>query len=237
MTDSLPTFNKQNLAMLEPLMQRLGHPFRQPELLAMALRTPGSTAKKLSSYERLEFLGDRVLGLFVAQELYQRYPLERQGDLSKRLVGLVRQETLVELAANIDLITYVRQLGGLSAKEVTPSVISDVVEAVIAAIYVDAGYERTVAVLANLWQEFLARDLRPPLDAKTELQEWSQARNLGLPEYTVLAAKGAAHQPIFCVQVKLPNWPAQVGEGKNKRAAEQAAANALLKEIAGKHDA
>jgi ribonuclease-3 len=235
MTASSPASNKILAETLAPLQARLGHDFADLDLLAMALRTPGSTNKKLSSYERLEFLGDRVLGLFVAQELYRRYPHERQGDLSKRLVAMVRQETLVELADTLDLIRYVRQLGGLSAKEVTPSIISDVVEALIAAIFVDAGFDRAMQVLQHLWQGFLDRDLRPPLDGKTELQEWSQARNLGLPEYSVLETKGSAHQPIFRVQVKLPNWPPQIGEGKSKRAAEQAAAAALLREVGGGH--
>lgn len=217
--------------MLRPLEARIQYHFQDMGLLAMALRTPGSTAKKLSSYERLEFLGDRVIGLFVAHTLYHRYPHEKQGDLSKRLVALVRQETLVELADAWNLVHYVRQLGGLSAKEITPSILSDVVEAVIAAIYVDAGFERAAEILKPLWRDFIDRDVRPPLDAKTELQEWSQARALGLPQYTVLETRGSAHQPIFRVQAELGEYPPQIGEGKNKRAAEQAAATALLQHL------
>ncbi|TAH33149.1 MAG: ribonuclease III [Alphaproteobacteria bacterium] len=213
---------------LRPLEQKLDYQFRDRSLLEKALRTPGSIVKKLQSYERLEFLGDRVLGLIVAEMLYHRFPEERQGDLSKRFVALVRQETLVEIAKQIELLDFTSSVADVPAKDITPSMLSDVMEALIAAIYVDAGFVKSVEIIGRLWQPMIDRHAAPPRDAKTELQEWAQARGLGLPKYDVTQTKGRAHQPTFTVQVSLAQYPVKSGTGKNKRIAEQEAAGQLL---------
>ena len=213
---------------LAPLQLTLGYQFRDAVFLKQALRTPGSISKKLQSYERLEFMGDRVLGLIIAQELFNRFPQERQGDLSQRFVALVRQETLVEIAGQIDLKSFVRKIGNIPDKDITPSMLSDVLEAVIAAIYVDAGFEKTTEIISRLWAPFIERDREPPRDAKTELQEWGQARGLPLPRYDVMHTDGAAHKPVFTVCVKLGDHPIKTGVGSNKRDAEQQAAAELL---------
>ncbi len=220
---------------LSSLETHIGYRFNDQVLLKQALRTPGSISKKLQSYERLEFLGDRVLGLLVAQELYNRFPTERQGDLSKRFVALVRQETLVEVATSIELTKYVRKIGDIPEKDITPSVLSDVMEALIAAIYVDAGFGVAQQIIAKFWAPYIERDSKPPRDAKTELQEWAQARGLGLPKYDVASTKGSAHQPTFDIRVQLAHFPAKDGTGKNKRAAEQDAAAKLLEFLESTH--
>ncbi len=220
---------------LRPLEEKLDYRFQNRALLEKALRTPGSIIKKLQSYERLEFLGDRVLGLVVAEMLYHRFTEERQGDLSKRFVALVRQEALVEVAKQIDLLNFACKIGDVQAKDITPSVLSDVMEAVIAAIYVDVGFAKTAEIIGRLWQPLVERDSAPPRDAKTDLQEWAQARGLGLPKYDVTQTKGKAHQPTFTVQVSLANYPVKSGTGKNKRIAEQEAAGQLLAELEKNH--
>lgn len=222
--------------LLKPLEEKLGYAFKDRVLLKQALRTPGSISKKLMSYERLEFLGDRVLGLIVAELLYNRFTEERQGDLSKRFVALVRQETLVEVAQQIDLIYFVRKIGNIPEKDITPSVLSDVIEALMAAIFLDAGCEKATEIISKFWKPLIERDINPPRDAKTELQEWAQARNLGLPNYQVVAMQGAAHKPHFKVEVSLAKYPAQQGEGGNKRQAEQEAAALLLDYLENPHD-
>ncbi len=221
---------------LSPLQITLNYQFKDTQLLKQALRTPGSITKKLLSYERLEFLGDRVLGLIIATELYNRFPNERQGDLSKRFVSLVRQETLVEISKQIDLAHYVRKIGNIPEKDITPSVISDVMEALIAAIFVDAGLHKSAEIILHLWQAVIDRDVKPPRDAKTDLQEWAQARSLALPRYDVIKTGGAAHQPVFTVTVSLGHYPVKTGVGKNKRAAEQQAASDLLAHLESVHE-
>ena len=222
--------------LLQPLQQKIDYQFRNPDLLKQALRTPGSIAKKLQSYERLEFLGDRVLGLIIAEILYNKFENERQGDLSKRFVALVRQETLVEIAQGIDLIYFVKKIGNIAEKDITPSVLSDVMEALIAAIYLDAGFQKSIEIIGRFWMPIVDRNVRPPRDAKTELQEWAQARGLALPKYNVINTVGEAHRPMFTVEVVLGKHPVKRGEGKNKRQAEQIAAADLLEYLESRDD-
>lgn len=212
-----------------------GYRFYDPALLARAL-THGSAVKRGQAHEsneRLEFLGDRVLGLIVADMLYRALPHEAEGALSKRHAGLVRRETLADLAQALDLGPRLHLAraeednGGRS----NPSLLADAFEAVLGAIYLDGGYAAADAVLRPLIGPRLHDMSAPPRDAKTRLQEWAQARGHELPLYETVGQDGPPHAPTFAVTVCVaPHRPA-TGQGSSKQQAQQAAARALLERL------
>lgn len=218
------------------LSARLGHDFQDVKLLRRALThasaTRGSGGEPIS-YERLEFLGDRVLGLIVAKLLFLRFPGEPEGDLARRLAALVRKETLAEVAGALDLGRYIEfgpgeQEGGGADN---PSVLADACEAVIGALYLDGGLTAAERFVLPYWTPFLEAEHRPPLDAKTALQEWAQGRALPLPVYEEIAREGPPHEPLFTVEVRVEGLPPATAQGRSKRTAEQAAAENLLAQL------
>ena len=218
---------------LTALAARLGHSFKNPRLLTQALTHPSAVEAGSRSYERLEFLGDRVLGLIVADLLLAKFPKEAEGALARRLAQLVRRETLAQVAAELDLGRHLilarseRQAG----EETNPALLADACEAIIAALYLDGGLAAAQAFVEPLWAPLLAADRKPPQDAKTALQEWAQGRGLPLPDYRELQREGPAHGPVFTVEVSVRGEPPAMGEGRSKRLAEQAAAGALLRRL------
>ncbi len=207
------------------------HIFAEPELLQAALTHPSTGGKESRHrYERLEFLGDRVLGLNIAERLYQRFPTEDEGALSKRLVGLVRREALAEVAESIGLEHHITSAPSARADSgrARESMLADACEALIGALYLDGGLEPARAFVHRHWETLLDATPKPPHDAKTSLQEWLQGRGMSLPDYQVIAQEGAAHAPVFTVQVLAENGQSAKADGTNKRAAEQAAATLLL---------
>ena len=221
---------------LEALEEALGHRFSRPRLLRQAL-THSSTARgpaeRARTNERLEFLGDRVLALVVAEFLYERFPDEDEGALALRHVALVRRETLARVAADIGLAPYVILSAGEdeSGGRENPGLLADTCEAVIAALFLDGGWEAAAAFVRARWEP-LAVSGTPPKDAKTELQEWSQARGRGLPTYRVVDRHGPAHEPSFLVEAVVDGRPPVTATGPSKRAAEQSAAESLLDAMA-----
>lgn len=217
----------QDLAALE---EKIGIHFKNPDLLAQALVHSSSRRDRRQSNERLEFLGDRVLGLAVAALLYHSYPDEDEGDLGYRFTALVRSETLAEVARGLDLGRFLSLSSGEDSTggRKNPGLLSDACEAVIGAIYLDAGFEPARAFVERHWQPILEHHQRPPKDAKTRLQEWGQSRGLPLPAYRTVRRTGPDHAPRFVVSVTLGDAGHAEGEGASKRMAEQAAAEALL---------
>lgn len=214
---------------LDSLAAALGHDFADPGLLREALTHP-SAAVPGPSYERLEFLGDRVLGLAVADLLMARFGAESEGDLARRLAALVTREPLVEVARAVGLGRFIRLA---KAEEDTggrenPAILADCCEAVIGALYLDGGFEAARGFIARHWEGLIAADLTPPQDAKTALQEWAQGRKKPLPQYRTVAAEGPAHEPLFRVEVSVEGHPPVTAQGPTKRAAERAAAQELL---------
>ena len=216
------------------LADALGHHFARPELLDQALTHPSAAGS--APYERLEFLGDRVLGLVVAHMLYRAFPKEPEGALARRYTALVRKEALARIAETIDLGACMRvgeaEQTGLGRR----NLLADACEAVIAALFLDGGYEAAERFVERWWQPLLAEQEEPPLDVKTALQEWAQARALPLPSYRLIGREGPAHDPLFDVEVSLPNWPPAQGRGRSRRAAEAAAAEGLLARLKGEAD-
>jgi ribonuclease-3 len=220
------------------LAERLGHGFARPELLVRALTHPSAASRRGGiddSYERLEFLGDRVLGLIVADLLLVRFPREPEGALAVRHAELVRRETLAEVASEIGLDDYLRLAKGEEAagERHNPALLSNACEAVIGALYLDGGLAAAEAFVEPLWRGRLEVDAHPPQDAKTGLQEWAQARALGLPKYREVGREGPAHEPHFTLEVEVAGQEPARGEGRSKRLAEQAAAARLLARLRG----
>jgi ribonuclease III len=216
---------------------RIGHRFADPALLGEALThssAVGAARRTRRSNERLEFLGDRVLNLVIADLLMTRFPRESEGSLSKRHAGLVRRETLAEIGRELELGRWLElgrsELDG--GGEANPAILADALEALIGALYRDGGLAVAEDFIRRRWRSRLHEMRKPPRDAKTSLQEWAQARGLGLPSYSVVGTAGPPHAPHFEVMVALADLPpAQAGAG-SKRAAEQAAARELLSSVA-----
>jgi ribonuclease-3 len=210
------------------LERRLGYHFARRDLLVTAL-THGSTGTA-ETYQRLEFLGDRVLGLIVTEILIDAFPKAPEGELSRRLAELVRKETCAEVASALDIGAAVRfgQNRTPRAQLLTTNVLSDVCEAVIAAIYQDAGLEAARSFVAAHWGPRIAAGAPPAQNAKAALQEWSQAQGLGVPEYLIMAKSGPDHDPHFEVAARVGTLPPANGTGRTRREAEQDAAGAML---------
>jgi ribonuclease III len=215
------------------LEQRIGYHFSDSALLESAL-THISALKgarnRANSYQRLEFLGDHVLGLVISDMLYRVFPKADEGELSRRLADLVRKETCAEIARAIDLGAAIR-VGSSehnAGARTRPAILADVCEAVIGAVYLDGGYKASEGLVERLWQERLQAKGQPLRDPKTVLQEWAQARGLPTPAYREVARSGPDHSPEFRVAVQLPAFAPAEGSGRSKRAAEQAAAAAML---------
>jgi len=207
----------------------LGHEFARPGLLVEAL-THGSAAQSRRDNQRLEFLGDRVLGLVIAEALLEAAPDAREGDLAPRLNALVRRETCAEVAGEVGLgpaLVMGRSEQASGGRRKT-ALLGDAMEAVIAAIYLDAGFATARETVRRLWGGRISAVPEAARDAKTALQEWAQARGLPPPDYVETARSGPDHAPEFEIEARLESGPSAVARAGSKRAAQQAAAAALL---------
>jgi ribonuclease-3 len=221
---------------LTALQQRLQHPFSNTALLRQAVTHRSFSA---DHYERLEFLGDSVLGLAISDLLYARLGSLPEGDLSRVRANLVRQETLHQIALTMGLPEVLRLGEGelRSGGQKRASILADALEAIIGAVYLDAGFSQAQALVHRLFE---AVEINPHMDAiskdaKTELQEWLQGRKLKLPVYTVVGTLGAAHKQSFDVECEVPELRlSERGIGGSRRAGEQAAAAAMLQTIKAK---
>jgi ribonuclease-3 len=213
------------------LERRIGHVFADPHLLERALTHVSAAAGEGGrSNQRLEFLGDRVLGLAVSELLYRTFPDAVEGELSHRLSDLVRRETCSAMATGWDLAAHLL-LGSGEAKaggRRKPATLADAAEAVLGAVFLDAGYEAARGVIERSLSDKVNSPSRPPRDPKTALQEWAQGLGKTTPTYAVLERAGPDHAPRFCVAARIEGLAEAVGRGGSKRAAEQSAALALL---------
>lgn len=212
----------------------IGHVFAAPALLAQAL-THDSFINKVSErtqggYERLEFLGDRVLGLVIAELLFAEHPDLKEGLLARRFAELVRRAACEEAAEAWGLAASIRvapqDKGGQSP--LTASVKADVCEAVIGAVFLDAGYEAARHVVERAWRPLLAAPPAATPDAKSALQEWTQGKAIAMPVYAVTARGGSDHLPHFTVSVSISGFDPEFGRGASKRDAQQEAARQFL---------
>jgi ribonuclease-3 len=219
--------------MLTSLENALGYTFTQRDLLHQALThasMPGTV-----SYERLEFLGDRVLGLVMAEWLLEAFPTESEGAIAKRFAALVRKEALLQVAEALNLSIHVRSFMGDRAllARGQDGVLADCCEALIAALYLDAGLDTARAFIRRYWDDQLTQRDRPPQDAKSALQEWAQARGYDRPEYTIIETKGPDHNPDFTIKVTVKGLREEIiATGTSKKQAEQRAAEQALRWLA-----
>ena len=212
---------------------RLGHDFARPELLIRALTHSSISAPTRPDNQRLEFLGDRVLGLVMAEALLAADAEASEGRLAPRFNALVRKETCAEVAREIDLGAVLKlgrseMLSGGRRKE---ALLGDAMEAVIAAIYLDGGFEAARAIILRLWGARIQSVEADARDPKTALQEWAQGRGLAPPRYVEIAREGPDHAPVFTIAARLENGQEERATAGSKRQAEQAAAKALLARV------
>jgi ribonuclease III len=205
--------------------------FHNPDLYDLAMTHRGVHGEQ--NNQRLEFLGDRVLGLVVAEMLCAAFPEAREGDLAKRHAALVCGETLSSLAQRIGLgdEMILAESEAVSGGRENSSNLEDACEALIGALYLDRGLEAAAAFIRTHWTPLLEQALIPPKDAKTSLQEWGQAKGLPLPEYKEISRTGPDHAPEFIIDVHLKGYAPATGKAFSKRAAEQAAARAFLETV------
>ena len=230
---SAPERPKRTRRRASSLEARIGYRFREAALLEQALTHISALSgvrNRAGSYQRLEFLGDHVLGLVVSDMLFRAFPRADEGELSRRLADLVRKEACADVASSIELGAAIRlgtsesNAGGRSRV----AILADVCEALIGAVFVDGGYDAAAGLITRLWEQRMRAPKRPLRDAKTMLQEWAQAKGLPTPAYREVERTGPDHDPEFRVTVELPGHQAAEGTGRSKRSAEQAAASAML---------
>jgi ribonuclease-3 len=215
---------------IEALEVAIGHIFVKRDLLKHALTHVSATQKRTDSYQRLEFLGDRVLGLAVAGMLYEIFPDSEEGDLSRRLAALVRKETCAEVARDWNVGPHLRLGAGESATggRQKGAILGDACEAIIGAVFLDAGYEAARDLVVRSFSGRMAEPRRPLQDAKTTLQEWAQGRGLPPPVYREVGRSGPAHAPQFIIGVVVEGFELMSATGASKRVAEQSVARAFL---------
>ena len=217
----------------QELELRIGYSFRHPALLDRALTHISAlapTKNRAGSYQRLEFLGDHVLGLVISEMLFRAFPAAEEGELSRRLADLVRRETCAEVARAMELGPAIKvgpsELNAGGRRRT--AILADICEALIGAVFIDGGYSASAALVERFWNERMLKPKRPLRDAKTRLQEWAQARGMPAPLYRELERSGPDHDPEFRVAVEVADCKPAEGLGRSKRAAEQAAAAAML---------
>ena len=212
---------------------RLGYEFDHPKLLIEAVTHSSMSSQTRSDNQRLEFLGDRVLGLVIAQALFEKDIDAKEGLLAPRFNTLVRKETCAEVAQKIDLGSVLK-LGRsemVSGGRRKQAVLGDAMEAIIAAVYIDGGLSRAEKIILALWGQRIEAVKSDARDAKTALQEWAQARGLNPPIYETMSRKGPDHAPVFEIEVRLETGEKQQAIAGTKRKAEQAAASVLLQDL------
>jgi ribonuclease-3 len=211
---------------LKQLEARVGHTFADRRLLSQAL-THSSFSGAVNSYERLEFLGDRVLGLLLAEHFYSRFSGDAEGALSIRLHAEARMSTLAGVARDLDLAVYIRAQSGFEVAG-NDNVLADVMESLMAAIYLDGGLDAARAFLVRHWPLKGAQTAERQKDAKSQLQEWCLQRGMGLPSYRQTDKSGPDHAPELTYEVSISGYPGETATGNNRKNAEQAAAALLL---------
>lgn len=215
---------------LSALQEKLDYTFKNIEFLKVALTHSSTGAKE--NYERLEFLGDRVLGLSVAETLYKKFPNEPEGHLAKRLSALVQGTFLAQISREINLGSYItfsdaeRASGGAENE----NILADVFESVIGAIYLDSNYQICLGLIERLWGDRFDILKKPPQHPKTKLQEWAQSKNLSLPNYEIIGQSGPDHAPLFDIRLSISGFDPVTVQGPSRQEAEKRAAEAFIKQ-------
>ena len=211
------------------LEKKLKISFKNKSLLKQSLTH--KSFDKINNNEKIEFLGDRVLGLVIAKKLLEMYPNEKEGILDKKFASLVNRNTCLEIAKTIELDKYILTFDQKRKNLIEDKVIADCCEALIGGIYLDKGFNFTEKIIMNLWKTHIEKSVVTQIDAKTKLQEYSLKKFKKLPIYKLISNTGPRHKPIFKISVKLINTKSYQAEGKSKKDAEQNAAINCLKDV------
>ncbi|GGA30976.1 ribonuclease III [Neptunicoccus cionae] len=225
-------------AELRDFSARLGHEFADPEYLIQAVTHSSLSSATRPDNQRLEFLGDRVLGLVIAEALSDRDPAASEGQMAPRFNALVRKETCADIARELDLGAALKMgrsemISGGRRKQ---AILADAMEAILAAVYRDAGFEVARALILRLWDSRIDAAKEDARDAKTTLQEWAQARGMKPPQYVEVGRTGPDHAPKFEIEAQLDNGLRGRGAAESKRNAQQAAAKAVLTQLENEND-
>jgi ribonuclease-3 len=220
-------------AAMSAIEERIGHKFADANLLVTAMTHVSAlkpSRKRGESYQRLEFLGDHVLGLIVSDMLYRSFPNADEGEMSKRLADLVRKESCADVAKSLGLAEDIKlgAVGAGAGARLRKSVLGDICEAVIGAVFLDGGYQAAAEFVERNWTERMKKPRQPLRDPKTVLQEWAQGKGLPTPVYREVERTGPHHDPQFRVAVDLPGLAPAEGVGGSKRAAEKVAASVMI---------
>ena len=215
---------------MKNLEEKLGYKFKDAGLLTHALTHSSYVNDAAKNYERLEFLGDRVLGVAVAKLLCVKFPKEPEGSLSQRFVALVCKETVAEVARAIGVPPYIK-IANAEIRD-NENVLCDVVEAIIGAIFLDGGFTAADDFVKRNWLDLVKKDITPPKDAKTALQELAHVKGFSAPVYQLVSREGSEHEPVFLISVTVGNR-VETGKGKNKKIAEQEAAKKMMHVLTG----
>ena len=219
--------NENHTSIVETI---IGYIFKDKELLLRALTHASLDGP---NYERLEFLGDRVLGLIIADILFRKYPDEKEGALAKRFSALVRGQTLAQIGKEINIAPYILFSETDQSAQGTDNenIIADVMEALLGAMYLDGGLTPCQTMIERYWDDRVETMTKPPQDPKTELQEWAQALGKGTPTYEIVKREGPDHAPEFTIEVTVKGLDPQQAKASNRRQAEKDAARKLLKTV------
>lgn len=215
---------------LDILQEKLGYQFQDSDCLAQAFRHASVTSKNQQSYERLEFLGDRILGLGVAELLYKAYPHDTEGELARRHSPLVSAETLCDIARQLDLQDFIQAETKDFSKN-RPSVMADGVESLLAVVYLESGLGAAQKIIARFWSPLVKAMVDAPKDPKSAVQEWAHRHKKTAPLYELLKRAGPDHNPVFFVRVSIERNLHATAEGPSLKQAEKSAAQNLLKKL------
>ena len=203
--------------------------FKSKTFLVNALtHTSYAKSHNNSHFERLEFLGDRVLGLVISDLLYEKFPSETEGDLAKRISVLVSGKTLQSISKDLKLKKYIKVGTNIDLRKSNNSILIDTMEALIGANFLDGGYTKSKIFILKNWQKYIVNNSTPPKDPKSWLQEWSVANNYGMPVYSNYSKTGPDHSPKFKVQLIVENYAKLKGVGLSKKEAERNAAKKII---------
>ncbi len=220
-----------NRPVIDQLEKLTGHRFRNEEKLKRALTHSSVQDSEQGNYERLEFLGDRVLGLLIAEMLYQFFPQASEGELSVRLNGLVNAQTCADIAQEMGLPDMIRvgfEMKNFEGRRLI-NMHADVIEALIAVMYLEGGLESVRPFIQRYWKERAQQMDAGRRDAKTALQEWAHIQSNAQPYYRVIKRSGPDHDPVFMVEVSISGFAPEIGQGSSKRYAERMAAEKILR--------
>ncbi|MDH5773222.1 MAG: ribonuclease III [Rhodospirillaceae bacterium] len=225
--------NKSTSKSTRAVEKILGYEFKDALLLETALTHSSAAEGHLNSNERLEFLGDRVLGVVVAQILYNKFENENEGSLARRFAALTSRDALAEVAGRLGIDGFIETspTDSATSKRGKQTLLADTMEALLGSLFLDGGLEVASGFIAANWDKLLNSDINPPKDAKTALQEWTQANGLGLPEYSLMEQSGPDHAPIFTIALEVSGHGKHIGKGSSRRNGEMDAAESFLRTL------